>query len=322
MIYEYALDPELVATWHDPRAAFPFVSNMGLGHFRVMSAFPANNWEKLVLEAALAQCSTDAQRQAVLAKMSALLQKLKEGRAARDGAVQGAWIGAAQAEHQAFPFGGIIVRTASTPDTALVVADQLGNWPNPAWSPMAAPVARNAAALADALRPLLRAATEIRFVDPYFVASDPTFWNPFTQFIAEARRRRTPGVAIEVHVRACNADRLRQMQQLNPTAGLQSVTDVARFDAKDCIARFGQLPGHRSSIRFLVWSENGKEKLHNRYVLTNLGSVAVQAGLDEGPARSTHTDDLTVLSRDQHLKRWSQYSTPPTAFKLVYEESA
>ncbi|RKG84395.1 hypothetical protein D7W82_22500 [Corallococcus sp. CA049B] len=322
MIYEYALDPELVATWHDPRAAFPFVSNMGLGHFRVMSAFPASNWERLVLDAALAQCSTEAQRQAVCTKMSAMLQKLKEGRASRDGVVEGAWIGAAQAEHQAFPFGGIIVRTASTPHAALVVADQLGSWPNPAWSPTAPPVARNAAALADALRPLLGVATEIRFVDPYFVPSDPTFWNPLAQFLTEAIRRRTPGVALEVHVRACNGDRLRQMQQLHPTGGLRTVTDVARFDAKECIARVGQLLGHRTSFRFLVWSENGKEKLHNRYLLTNLGSVAVQSGLDEGPPRSTHTDDLTVLSRDQHLKRWSQYSTPPTAFKLVYEERA
>jgi hypothetical protein len=55
------------------------------------------------------------------------------------------------------------------------------------------------------------------------------------------------------------------------------------------------------------------EKLHNRYLLTNLGGVSVGIGLDEGPG--TQFDDLNVLTREQYEKRWKQYCSDDPEFE-------
>jgi hypothetical protein len=47
------------------------------------------------------------------------------------------------------------------------------------------------------------------------------------------------------------------------------------------------------------------DRLHNRYVLTDLGGVTLGIGLDAG--NEGETDDLVLLSRAQYTHRWSQY---------------
>ena len=51
MIYDSALQPELVATWHDPRVAYPVVCQLGLGHSRVPCVYPSGAWKSRVMEA-------------------------------------------------------------------------------------------------------------------------------------------------------------------------------------------------------------------------------------------------------------------------------
>ena len=50
MIQEYALEPELVASWHDPVLARFFIDQFGYGTGRVVSRYP-KKWRKLVWEA-------------------------------------------------------------------------------------------------------------------------------------------------------------------------------------------------------------------------------------------------------------------------------
>ena len=57
------------------------------------------------------------------------------------------------------------------------------------------------------------------------------------------------------------------------------------------------------------------EKLHNRYVLTDLGGVFLGVGLDAGEAGES--DDLMLLTRAQYERRWSQYVTDDGAFECV-----
>ena len=56
------------------------------------------------------------------------------------------------------------------------------------------------------------------------------------------------------------------------------------------------------------------EKLHNRYILTDLGGVSFGIGLDDGDEGAT--DDVTLLDRDPYVVRWSQYGgIPPAGFE-------
>ncbi len=51
------------------------------------------------------------------------------------------------------------------------------------------------------------------------------------------------------------------------------------------------------------------EKLHNRYVLTNLGGVHMGYGAVEG--KEGQSDDINILDRRQYEKRWRQYIGEP-----------
>ena len=66
--------------------------------------------------------------------------------------------------------------------------------------------------------------------------------------------------------------------------------------------------GLRILLRRLEEREGG-EKLHNRYILTNLGAVSFSTGLDEGD--DGQTDDVRILTREEYIKRWSQYYEAP-----------
>jgi hypothetical protein len=70
------------------------------------------------------------------------------------------------------------------------------------------------------------------------------------------------------------------------------------------------------TIEFVRWKQrDGGEKLHNRYILTDLGGVSFGVGLDEGKAGET--DDLLLLPRTQYERRWSQYAGDDGTFERV-----
>jgi hypothetical protein len=94
--------------------------------------------------------------------------------------------------------------------------------------------------------------------------------------------------------------------------GMKEGPDYFQVEAEKMAARlpFG------ISVEFRRWRQrSGGEQLHNRYVLTDLGGVALGTGLDEGDAGET--DDVNLLTRTQYELRWSQYVGTPGAFDPV-----
>jgi hypothetical protein len=72
MVYEFALDPALVATWHDRRVGRLFKNSFGLGTPRVIAPFPKRQWQKMALD--IASRDGDIAR----TRLEALLQSLTE----------------------------------------------------------------------------------------------------------------------------------------------------------------------------------------------------------------------------------------------------
>ena len=61
----------------------------------------------------------------------------------------------------------------------------------------------------------------------------------------------------------------------------------------------------------------GGDRLHNRYVLTDLGGVSLGVGFDAGGAGET--DDLLLLlllPQEQYVRRWAQYAKEDGSFDL------
>lgn len=169
MIYEYALEPELVATWGNHQDARYFAEKFGLGQPRIVSRYP-KRWKRLVWQAF--RSDNDVER----ARMVELLQRLGETMVSRrnyvwDGART--WSENARAEHARAPFHAILARESPDGHPRVLIAAELEGATRLWAVPRGVPVARRALAMAAAVAAMLRIATIVVFVDPYFGPDRP-----------------------------------------------------------------------------------------------------------------------------------------------------
>lgn len=320
MIYEFAFEPELVATWHERRVAYPFVSAMGRGQPRVACAFPFPAWQKQVFGALDAQFpeGKNAKWQSAHKRIEILLKHLRETGSSRQARAdpQVAWLTAAEKEHAEFPFRGIVVRSGERSKNHLVIASEFGEVECPVWDCDPPPVTRQAVELANALVPVLRCATDLRFVDPFFDAGVVDFFEPMRLFIEAAQVRRNPKeLRLSIHV-ALTRPQLERAQ--NADASVKTLEDLAAKRFQTCRDKLKPLLREGVNLRFFGWAE-ATEQLHNRYLLSNVGGVMLGAGLDANGRIRTATDDLTLLSGAQWAVRWSQYSPGSSKLKCLFD---
>ena len=74
-------------------------------------------------------------------------------------------------------------------------------------------------------------------------------------------------------------------------------------------------------MRVFIWKQREQgEKLHNRYILTEVCGVSFGIGLDKADDLETlETDDLSLMNPSQLAVRWKQYKGSPAAFDSVVE---
>jgi hypothetical protein len=294
MIHEYALEPELVATWGNRHDFRYFVEKFGFGQPRVVSRYP-KPWKRLVWEAFRSPDDLDRTR------MVELLQRIGEPMVHRRDYLWNAgrtWVENAQAEHRRAPFHAILARENPHHDTSILVASAL-EATTPLWAvPRGVTVMRRAADMATAVAAMLRIAEVIVFVDPYFGPDSLRHrrtLEAFLQAVNEGRAVDGPG-RLEVHT-SMDEDR----------------TGTRAFFEAECQHRLPHsIPaGVALTVVRLLERPQGTQ-LHNRYVLTDLGGVLFGAGLDEGDDGAT--DDVQLLDRAQYEERWQQYASDTPAF--------
>ena len=293
MIHEYALEPELVATWTDRSTCRYFKENFGLGQGRIVSRYP-KHWKRLVWKSF--DCTDDFARQRLTELLARLSEQMVRRSDAQWDADSTSWRDNAEREHERRPFHAILaqtnlknhahVLTESDIDEDFSVRWAVGRWCS---------VARNATEMADAVAPLLRCSSDVIFVDPHFGPERSRYRRPFKAFLermVSQRPGRTPQ-RIEVHTAAEH-------------------TGTEDFFRGECDTRLRQCVPEkmRVLVRRLKQKQDG-EKLHNRYILTNLGGVAFGIGLDDGD--EGETDDIMLMDRGQYELRWSQYDGDPPA---------
>ena len=295
MIYEYALEPELVATWTNRSDCRYFKESFGLGQGRVVSRYP-KRWKRLVWNAFN---STDDFAQKRLEELLARLseQMVQRSDAWWDGEST-SWCDNAEREHERLPFRAILARTNPKNHVHVLTENDLDEDSATRWAvERGYSVARSATEMADTVAPLLRCSSDVIFVDPHFGPERPRYRRTFKAFLEQMVCQR-PGEMpkrIEVHT------------------GVED-TGTEEFFRGECENRLRQcIPEEmRVIVRRLRQKQDG-EKLHNRYILTDLGGVTFGTGLDEGD--EGETDDITLMNRGQYELRWSQYGgNPPAGF--------
>ena len=300
MIYEYAIEPEVLVAWVRTRLACRYIyDNFGLGKPRLMAEFPKfKNWRKQMRQAAISLSDIE------LLKLEELFKHLKEVQIKRlsdgyDGTET--WLINAEKENAVHPFRAILATENPKHSPHVLENNRLGDWSDAFWAAkQGVSVKRQAQYMADAIAPMLQICQKVVFVDPYFGPGKVKCTKPLQAFITEYLRFKPEECVccIEMH---CSAD--------------YPNTPPLDFFKNECLAKLPKFIPKSVQLIIKRWNQrNQGEKLHNRYVLTDLGGVIFNIGLDQGA--EGETDDVTLMTREQYQIRWRQYASDNPAFDL------
>jgi hypothetical protein len=293
MICEFALEPSLLSNWRDFRF---FVDHFGISHGRLISRYP-KRWKRLVYES-LAGCG-DIERKKIEERLSTIDDRIykRQNCTWTDGQQ---WLANAEAEHQRLPFHAIIAATHPNGPAYVLDGNTLDET-NKIWCVDDQEVVeRNAVAMAKSISAMLQLSHEIILVDPHFDPQRQGFRNPLREFLAAALQGRTAAVITKVEIHTSEDDDKPSTQLFHDR----------------CRQSLPQLIPTGMSVHIYRWKEiDGGDEFHNRYVLTDIGGVKFNTGLDEGDPGQT--DDVSLLKPDAYALRRAQYAAGSTAFTLV-----
>ena len=156
-------------------------------------------------------------------------------------------------------------------------------------------IKRTAATLVDCVWPLLSQSSVIRIVEPHFDPVDRRFTNTLFEAIkrlSETGRKTT----IELHVRR-DADSFGERTKRNYQVILE--------------------PKLRAGLKLKVffWA-NGSQKLHPRYLLTEVGGIKLDYGWDEAKDAPEEETPAILLEESLRAEEFSKYQIGSAAFHL------
>ncbi len=295
MIHAFALEPQFVATWVIGEGFRFFRDKFGLGTPRVLLELPAfGEWKDAVWSAAAAHDPTVREWK----RLEELFKLFSEHRCRRAESLYDAaltWLESAEKEHHRREFRAIVASENPRGHAAVVLGQDLGAPKARRWDcDRSATPRRSAQAIAATLAPMLLNCRLLHLIDPYFGPERPESIRTLKAVVSAMAGRDRPPDLVRIHCRAA--------------------PPLAFFEEE--AARMAAWLPVGLTIEFCRWRQRaGGEKLHNRYVLTDLGGVSVGTGLDEGS--EGETDDLHLLERGPYELRWSQYAGPSAAFERV-----
>lgn len=311
MIYEYAVEPALVARWARDGIA-GLAGQFGLDQRRVVSDLP-NFWQGEVAAALLEEFDNDAGHPDYLeasAFLSAILDFMTAHMVSRGIRFQHdrPWLEQALAVHVQEPFHAILARSTVQDQPAVVTDRIVDHLRDERWYlPTVKPVPKTASDLASMLAPLLRGATKIVVVDPYFDPRDTAYQQVLAALLACATETRGPGrPVLEIEL-------LVGVDEGRPNGGALPVEKQLENEAKNRCAWAVQhltscIPtGMQLTFRCVANFPDG-DRLHNRFVLTDFAGASLPYGTQAlGPLVF---DDLSLLYQGQYEERWRQFTRP------------
>jgi len=307
MIHEYAIEPGLVATSGKVENSKNFAKKFGLGQPNIMSEYPKlKNWRRQVLMAATGKGDMEIER------ITALIQILSETMIVRNMAIYDgtvSWLENAEKEDERLPFNAILASSNPRENLRVLSEKTLGTSHNPIWNEKTQiMMPRKASEMANALSPMLRNCNTAIFVDPYFLLSKfnthkwkKTFGAFFKELSKNSSISSQSQFRVEVHASA-------EVHMALPS-------DLFK---KQCVRCMNDKIPNGLSVCFKRWKQKpGGKKLHDRYILTDLGGVDFSIGLDEGS--EGEDQKVTLMERDIYNDIWSQYASNNPAFDPVDE---
>jgi hypothetical protein len=318
MICEFALEPELVATWHGRKEFLFFEEKFGLRTGRIVSAYP-KKWVAQVWQAF--QDSPNGQDQNAQRNLDALLRDLTQNMVKRRNTFTeiAVWLERVEKEHAERPFHAILARENPRENGHVVSAKRLVAEGHPRWAvPDNPPVARSAAELVAAVSPILRACRHIVFIDPYFDPTKLRFMEPMAAFFQEiwANRYGAENPRIELHT---GIDRFFREQERGQNRNPDEERRACANLVLEMRRRLPRIIPTGKEVYITIWKQRQHgRKLHNRYILSEVCGVAFGTGLDQNDNPvAAETDDLHRMDAAKLTTRWQEYLGNPPLFDHV-----
>ncbi len=267
LIKEFAIEPEVMATWQHFQSLW---EDFGVAQGRLISKYPMM-WKAKVDELAR-KFSKPVHATAISARIRRDEHKfLVTGRtySGADG-----WLVNALRQMAIKPFHGVIASENLAGSKQVLVAGDFDK-DEPPYKVMTEDfVPRKAADLAGCASLLLEHCEEIQLVDPHFDPSEPRFRNTF-----------------EAMLQFCNTGALKvlEVHREKPEPFIPGIQQANyRRQLKPLVPA-------KLTLRVFFWSQNpGGLGLHPRFLLTDIGGIHFENGLDEGgPGEKTLVKPLT-----------------------------
>lgn len=298
MIHEFAVDPDVAIDWCKNKYAYKyFLSKFGLGTPRIVSDFPKKKKIRKKFKEAETELS-EIEGLRLVELFNALTETLIErDYEDYDGTIP--WIENAIREYGRLPFHAIL--TQSNPHRhSFILEEPNAVDANNLWDlPKGKIVNRTADKIAHSVSCLLKNSKEIIYIDPYFLEYKhmQKWLNTLELFCTKIPESKYSSDSFNMEY-ICSAD------LYHPTA-----FNVFKSRCENELPSI--LPkGLRLTVKRYSQGSSG-QKLHNRYILTDIGGVLFQHGFDGGEVDDGQTDDINLMERDQYLKRWEEYVNNP-----------
>lgn len=291
MLSEFALDPSLLNNWN----TFHYlVEHFGIPHGRMISEFP-KIWKRMVRDACR-ECQP-VERLRIVEALNRIDPKLLPALRTYD--TTRSWVENAELQHRAAPFHAIITGHNLANAAYVLSPDEL-NETHPLWAVQReAPIARKAEDMAACVEKLLLISSEILFIDPNFNPQHFRFRKPLELFIEGALRGK-PVARIEYHAK--DDDHTMSSEAFKAA----------------CERHLPRIIPIGVELSLYRWKQRvGGDALHARYVLTELGGLRFEYGLDEGD--SGETLDISLLDTGLYKIRWDSFQCATAVYDLVDE---
>jgi hypothetical protein len=285
MIKEFALEPDaLVASAQDFKY---LIEKFGVSQGRVISRFP-KRWDRMVYEAANRNLCGTVELSRIEIRLRQMIGNIVIDSRRDGGDGTKPWLERALAEHAGSRFAAIIATKNPTNQPSVLVSSELdesvelfqaqSNWR----------IERTAQSMFASVELLLHASKTVKLIDPHFDPSKPRWKRMLSLVIAKLGSKQMAGAKLEIH----RAD-----------DGVLPKNMCSRFEPT--------IPDMKPSGVSVEIFLHKPETMHNRFVLTEIGGVSFNTGLDDNEecrAGSTTHDVVCLLEQDVYLTEYAAYS--------------
>jgi hypothetical protein len=308
MIYEFALDPALVATWHDRLEYLFFEEKFGVQSRRITSTYP-KDWKKLVW-AAFENGGTPAGDMAKK-RLEVVLSDVLSGTIKRVSTFSEVpdWLERAETENVKRPFRAILSKNNPRSNVSVIDSEMLLEYGHDLWSiPDLNTVSRTPAEIAVALKSTIQFCKKAIFIEPYFSSTDRTLSETLGHLFDVLWNIRIPGndpvvqFQVKIDIRA-------------------DEVEANRFISECELFLQRTVPSGKRIELIVKKNKYGQQRFHNRYILTESIGIGLPTGLAHADTSRSETDDLYILSRAQYQERWIQYvNGTPSPFETLAQK--